>query len=192
MTTLPTRLPAMPPEPGVPDPGPGRFVRHLEIRVERLDGVNAGKLRVSSPQARGWAATVRGPDQLWHAVGQAITEATVAGYSRWKGARYDHDELTAHDDPTEPGREHVLGLDDDLDAARRRVASYAAGAVSRPDVADPADWRPNQDGSWSSPKGRRWRPDTKYVRNMIAKRRRMGLPTSYTEHIAMTGGDEAS
>lgn len=190
MTTSTTGHAAMSPAPGAPEPAGGRFVRHLEIRVERLDGPNAGKLRVSSPQARGWAVTVRGPDQLWHAVSQAITEATIAGYARWQGARYDQDELTAHDDPTEPTRAPVLGLDEDVDAARRRVASYASGAVSRPDVADPADWRPNPDGTWSSPRSaRRWRADSKYVRRVIAKRRRLGLPTTYAEHVAMTGGD---
>lgn len=175
--------------PGSAAPNPGRFVRHLELRVERLDGVNDGKLRVSSPQARGWAATVRGPDQLWHAVERAIVEATVAGYAHWKGARYDHDELTAHDDPTEPGRAPVLGLDVEVDAANRRVPSYATGAVSRPDTHDPADWHPNPDGSWLSPRGKRWRGDSKYVRNVIAKRRRLGLPTSYPEYVAMLGGD---
>lgn len=173
-----------------PDPfHAGRFVRHLDLRVERLDGVNAGKLRVSTPNARGWAVTVRGADQLWRALHLAINEATIAGYARWQGGEYDHDALTEQDDPTEPARQHMLGVDELAErAALRRTPSYSRHSVTRPDTADPADWRPNADGSWRSPKtGRSWRSETQMVRRVLNKRRAMGLPTSYEEYVSMTG-----
>jgi len=178
-------MPATPPDPFAA----GRFVRHLDLRVERLDGENAGKLRVSTPNARGWAVVVRGPDQLWWALQTAVNEATIAGYARWQGGEYDHDALTEQDDPTEPSSQHVLGIDELSErAALRRTPSYSRHSVSRPDVADPADWRPNSDGSWRSPKsGKSWRPETRMVRRVLKKRRVLGLPMSYEEYIEMTG-----
>lgn len=179
----------MPPDPSSDPFATGRFVRHLELRIERLDGDNAGKLKVSTPHARGMAWTVRGADQLWHAVQAAIVETTVAGYARWKGGQYDLDTLTEPDDPTEPPRRPVMELEELVARAERRhTPSYSRHSIARPDQVDPAEWRPNPDGSWCSPRtNKRWRRDTRTVRSVLKKRLEMGLPTTYEEYIAVTG-----
>lgn len=171
----------------------GRFVRHLQLRLERLDGENAGKMRVSSPQARGWAATVLPhPDALWEAIREAFTEATVAGYARWQGAVYDHDALTERDDPTEPKR--ARGRPDPelmlKKSERRAVTSWSRHSVTRPDSVDPADWTPLPDGRWRGPAGRAFRSDALQVVRMLRKRAQLGLALSYDEHVARTGDDD--
>ena len=154
--------------------------RHIELRVERLDG---GRIRVSTPQHRGWAVVVRGPWQLWTAVGQAFTEATVAGYALWKGERPELDALTERDDPTEPPPRKVTSTDElAARAEKRHGRSYAREAITRPDVAPPECWTPNADGTWTSPGvGRRWRADAPHVQRVIAKRAELGLATTYEE-----------
>ncbi len=156
----------------------GKTARHIDLRLQRLDD---GRIRVSTPQARGHAAVVRGPFQLWGAVARCFLEATVAGYATWRGVRYDLDELTDPTDPTEPRRRRPH--------TRREAAgdcsevSYAQGGVVRPDQAHPSEWTPNEDGSWTSRKGRVYR-DPAYIRSIVIKRARMGLSTTYDEWLA--------
>ena len=50
--------------------------RHIQLNLKTLD---SGQVRVSTPQARGWATVARGPDQLWHAVRAAFAQASIAG-----------------------------------------------------------------------------------------------------------------
>lgn len=156
-------------------------VRHFRLHVEVLDD---GRVRLSSPEARGFAVVARGPLQVWSALGQVRNEATVAGYATWRGVRYDLDELTDPADPTEPKRRRPH--------TRREAAgdcsevSYAQGGVVRPDQAHPAEWKPNRDGSWTSPGGRRY-SDPGYIGPLVIKRARMGLPTTYEAWLAEQG-----
>lgn len=161
----------------------GRSARYVELHLQRLDD---GTIRVSSPQARGWAGIAKGPDQLWHKVNQAFREATIAGYAMWHGVRYDLDELTDPTDPTEPHRRRPH-------TRRERTGdcsevSYAQTGVVRPDQAHPSEWTPNPDGSWTSPRGKRYR-DPGYIRPLLVKRARMDLPCTYEDWLAEQGGE---
>jgi hypothetical protein len=153
----------------------------VELQLQRLDD---GRLRVSTPQARGHAVIAKGPDQLWHAVSAAFREATIAGYARWHGVSYDLDALTDPTDPTEPRRRRPH--------TRREVSgdpgevSYGGGAVVRPDQIHPAEWTPNPDGSWTSPRGRVFR-DPRKIASLLIRRGRMGLATSYAEYCDSAG-----
>lgn len=159
----------------------GKTARYVDLRLQRLDD---GRIRVSTPQARGWADTAKGPDQLWHKVMQAFVEATVAGYATWRGVRYDLDELTDPTDPTEPARRRPHTAREA--AGDCSEVSYAQGAIVRPDQAHPAEWTPNPDGSWTSRKGRRY-SDPAYIQSLLIKRGRMGLPTTYEEWLISKG-----
>ncbi|MDN5919394.1 MAG: hypothetical protein L0I76_30570, partial [Pseudonocardia sp.] len=66
--------------------------RHIQLHLKALD---SGRVRVSTPQARGWATVARGPDQLWHAIQQAFQQASIAGQAAWTGTGYGPDRLTA-------------------------------------------------------------------------------------------------
>lgn len=143
----------------MPAPAPTRNqVRALELKIESLPG---GMLRVSTPLARGWAAVARTPVELARAVQGAFVEAQAASYARWKGEAYDLDEAT----DVVPG--------DSLAAA---VRSTEFKHRSRSDIHSPAEWTPLADRHWRAPNGRRYRPDTQIVRNVIAARVRMGIP----------------
>lgn len=152
-------------------------IRHQPRRINIVvDSVPGGKLRVSTPQARGWAVVVRGPDQLARAVGQAFTEAAVASYAKWHAQRYDLDKLTSPDDPTEPA---VTGARGGSVTGRRPVTSeqisYGRRRAVRPDQAHPGHWTPLADGAWQSPAGRRYTSE-RIVGPLVAARIRLGLP----------------
>lgn len=151
---------------------PPRVARRVTVTIDVLDD---GKLRVSTPSARGWAAVVRGPHQTWTALRQALVETQLAGHARWRGGRYDLDALTAADDPTEPRQRPLRSRPSALSGV-----GFGRGAIVRPDQAHPAEWCPNPDGSWTSPKGRTWR-DPARLQSLIEKRARLGLPTCYAD-----------
>ena len=65
--------------------GAGR-VRSVVVRIEALPG---GLMRVSAPDATGWAAAARTPAELARAVTAALTEADIAAYSGARGRVYD-------------------------------------------------------------------------------------------------------
>jgi hypothetical protein len=176
-----------------PDPfAVGRFVRHVQLVFERLDGENAGKMRISSPQARGAAEVVRPhPDALYYAILKMFNEATIAGYAAWQGDLYDQDELTALDDPTEPARSSRVDAEQLAARARSRtVVSWSRHSVSRPDLARLEDWTPLPDGRWMAPKGKPYSGDADQVKRMLRKRAMAGLPVTYEEHAARLGSDE--
>jgi hypothetical protein len=129
-------------------------VRAVEVRMEAMPG---GSLRVSTPQARGWAVVVHTRDELVRAVQRAFTEAQIASYAAWKGESYDLDALTEVDNS------HPL-------TAATRTRSFEVRA--RTDVYNPEDWTQMPDGSWRSPGGRIYGKDTDTVRKVLAKRRR--------------------
>jgi hypothetical protein len=161
---------------------PRRDARYVELQLQRLDD---GRLRVSTPQARGHATIAKGPDQLWHAVAAAFREATIAGYAMFHGVPYDLDALTDPTDPTEPKRRRPR--------TRREVngdaseVSYGHLAAVRPDQIHPAEFTPNPDGSWTSGRSGRTFRDPKKIQSLIIRRARMGLPTSYQEYCDSVG-----
>lgn len=160
-------------------PYPATAGRLPATRVARrvtvvLDVLADGKVRVSTPSARGWAKVARGPYETWTALRQAMVEAQRAGHARWAGGRYDLDALTAADDPTEP-RQRPLGR-----VSARHGVGFGRGAVVRPDQAHPSEWTPNPDGTWTSPRGRTWR-DPARIESLVTKRGQLGLPTCYAD-----------
>jgi hypothetical protein len=138
-------------------PAPAHRVRSLDIR---LDVMPDGGMRVSTPQARGWAVVASGPRQLLGALQEAFTEAQVAAYSRWKGEPYELDALTEVDN-TDP-----LATTRQWQAPRDRT--------QRTDVPSPADWTQMHDGRWRSPGGRFYRDDCETVKKVLRKRRMLG------------------
>ncbi len=60
--------------------------RSVVLRIEALPG---GLMRVSAPDATGWAAAARTPAELARAVTAALTEADIAAYSGARGRVYD-------------------------------------------------------------------------------------------------------
>lgn len=144
-------------------------VREVTLRVESLPD---GGLRVSTAQARGWAMVARNERELNRAVSAAFTEAQVAAYSRWRGERYDLDELTepVAGDPMAPERS----------PARRRRNGHEVGwgrNQRRPDAHSPEDWVKLPDGRWQSPGGKSWSADSALVQRVVARRQQFNLPT---------------
>lgn len=144
-------------------------VRTIDLKLETMPD---GKLRISTPTARGWAAVAANPTELVRAVKDAFTEAQIAAHARWKGTEYDLDALTAAlpGDPMAPPR-----------ARRSRRTPGAPGVgwkrgQQRPDTYNPADWTRCEDGRWRSPAGRHYQPSNPVVGKVIAARRRLGLP----------------
>ena len=140
-----------------PASAPTGVLRHLQLHVKILD---SGALVVSTPQARERADTVRGPEQLWSAVQMAMVRARMAGHAQW----------------CQPApQEQVPRL--------REGVSWSKHAAARPDVTDTAAWTPLPDGSWLSPGGKRYR-SMRLIAGIVARRERLGLPTSYEAEVA--------
>lgn len=144
-------------------------VRTLDVRVERLDD---GKMRVSTPSARGWAAVANNHAQLADCVRQAFTEAQIAAYARWRGERTELDALTdpVRGDALAPPRARVR-------RARNPSPIGWGRNQQRPDLADPGEWKKMPDGRWESPGGKLYRPETLMVRRVLERRRVAGLST---------------
>lgn len=154
---------------GVNGPLPGAApvrnqTRAALVRVESLPG---GRLRLSSPQARGWAAVVSTRDELVRAIGQAFTEVQVASYAAWRGEPYDLDAMTLVDDQ-DPLAASAVAVD---------MTGTTKRNVRRSDVHKVTDWKPIGNGKWRSPSGREYREETQAVQAVLAKRRAMGLGT---------------
>jgi hypothetical protein len=154
---------------GLRGPAPvAHQVREVSLRVEALGG---GRLRVSTPAARGWAKVVSTRDQLTQAVSEAFVEAQIASHSAWRGERYDLDDLTEPltNDPMAPVRPK----------ARRPINTGRTGwgrNQQRPDMQSPEDWTKLPDGRWQSPGGKHWGPETLMVQRVVARRVKFNLP----------------
>ena len=148
--------------PALPGPAPVRNQsRAALLRMESLPG---GRLRISSPQARGWAVVASTRDELVRAIAQAFTEVQVASYAAWRGEPYDLDALTMPDE-TDP-----------LAASAATISMGEAQRRSRrSDVHEATDWTPLGNGKWRSPTGRVYREWTQQVQRVLAKRRALGL-----------------
>jgi hypothetical protein len=135
-------------------------VHTIALQVEAL---GSGRLRLSSPHARGWAATVTTPHELALAVQQAYTEVAVASYARARGEAYDLDALTTR----VPGDALAEGKQ-----GRKRTQRTV-----RRKSHNPADWSRMEDGRWLSPAGRAYREDSRVAQDVVARRKERGLPT---------------
>jgi hypothetical protein len=156
----------------------GHQVRSITVRVEQLAG---GKLRISTPTARGWAAVAGNQPELARAIAGAFTEAQVAAYARWRGTQYDLDALTAHvpGDPLagkKPERKSAKGNK----RAPRTGEGWSYGQ-QRPDVHLPNEWTEQPDGRWRSPSGRMYRHDAAQV---VRVRRRLAQETPPAAKVA--------
>lgn len=136
----------------------GHQVRALSLRVEPLP---SGGVRVSSPQARGWAAVARTPHELARVLQMAFTEVEVATYASFKGELYDLDGMTDVD-PTDP-------------STALPTPTRARNRITRTDARNPADWKRLEDGRWRSPGGRAYGNDTQLVQRVRANRRALGI-----------------
>jgi hypothetical protein len=134
-------------------------VRSVNVRLDVMPG---GGMRVSTPDARGWAVVASGPRQLLDALAGAFTEAQVASYARWKGETYELDALTEVDN-TDP-------------LATTRQWRRRRGRIARSDAHNAAEWTRLEDGRWRAPGGRVYRQDCDVVRKVRAKRRMLGEP----------------
>jgi hypothetical protein len=134
-------------------------VRAIALQVETLD---SGRLRISSPHARGWATTAATPSQLFAAIQDAYTEVQIAAYARAQGKTYDLDQMTTR----VPGDALADGS-----PAREKVVRR-----TRRKSHDPANWTRMDDGRWRSPTGRAYREDSRVVQDVITRRRERDLP----------------
>jgi hypothetical protein len=139
--------------------------RVISVQVEQLAD---GSLRLSTPHARGWAAVAHDPVQLARGLEAAFLETSVAAYSRARREPYDLDALTSH----QPG-------DPLADRPQQRVRSRnpARRAAHSPAAWEKVTMEDKSGAMWRSPGGRLYREDTQAVRNVVAKRRGMGLST---------------
>lgn len=132
-------------------------VRTINLVLETLPD---GRLRVSTPLARGWAAVASNQGELVRAVQAAFTEVQLASYARWKGETYELDEMTE------------VVADDPLAAPTRTM--HFSNRMVRSDIHHPADWQPLSDGTWRSPKGRIYQADSQAVQRVRAKLHLLG------------------
>lgn len=138
-------------------PAVAHQARRVSLVVEQVDG----GLRVSSPQARGWAAVARNQRELLAAIQCAFTEVQVASYAAWKGEVYDLDALT-----------DVVPGDPDTELRQR---PRRRDRTVRSDIRHPSEWARLDDGRWRSPAGRIFREDTPMVQRVIENRRLLGI-----------------
>lgn len=133
----------------------------ISLMVEQLPD---GRMRLSSPQARGWAWAASTPRQLAEGLHHAFREVQVASYAHGKGEAYDLDALTEH----RPG--------DALAGAPQRRPRRLGGNASY----NPADWQKTATASgevrWRSPSGRLYRSDSQHAERLVAKRVELNLP----------------
>lgn len=156
----------MRPQPFEQNSTPVHQPRTIPLQVETLPD---GRFRLSTPVARGWAAVASDPRQLFMAVRSAFTEVAVASYARAHREPYDLDRLTTH-------------IPNDPLAGTRQSRVPGARPAGRRKAYNPHDWvKLDAQGTgetfWQSPSGRRYRADTKVVRNVVLRRAELGLET---------------
>lgn len=148
-------------------PGVGHQVRSIPIQVEQLPD---GKYRVSTPLARGWAMVGRSPQEVGRAIASAFVEAQCAAYARWRGQRYELDDLTepVHGDPMAPPRRPI----------RMRTNRENVGwgrNQDRPDQHPIEAWERLPNGRLRSPGGLTYPPDSLVGQRVLARAARMGI-----------------
>lgn len=139
-------------------PPPAPVIRTISLTVEAMAD---GRVRFSSPQARGWASVARTPHELRRGLDAAFQEVGRASVARATGQRYDLDGMTMH----VPG-----------DALAGRPQSRPRGPARQHRGAYyPEEWTKMEDGRWRSPGGRAYRADSTQVKHVIRKRIERGL-----------------
>lgn len=132
-----------------PAPTP-RQVREMTVRIREVE---PGVLQLFTPFGYR-SGLARNPMQLAAIVASAFIENQVHAYSTWRQREYD----LATEKPDRP--------------RPRRPARRG----HRVDVHDPRDWKVDDEGRWIDPGlGKRWRPDTQMVRQVMARRADLGL-----------------
>lgn len=148
-------------------PGVAHQVRAVTVRVEQLAD---GRWRLSTPSARGWAAVGRSPNEIGRAVASAFVEAQCAAYARWRGERYDLDDMTevVHGDPMAPPQRPVR--------PRTNRGNVGWGRnQDRPDQHPVERWERMPDGRLRSPAGHVYRPDSVIGQRVLARAQRSGI-----------------
>lgn len=155
-------------------------VRSINVRVDQLPD---GRLRISTPTARGWAAVASTQPELARAIQGAFTEAQVAAYARWRGTRYDLDAMTAHvpGDALAGGKPQRKSAKGNSNKRAPRAGEGWSYGQQRPDVHLPTEWTEQPDGRWRSPSGRMYRPDAAQV---VRVRRRLEQTTAPQAKVA--------
>lgn len=141
-----------------------RQVRHVVLKVEQLDD---GTWRFTSPRMPGWGAAARHAGEVTAVIRRSFTEAQAAAYSQWRGTAYDVSTVV----PTE--------------APLYRRSRPRARSKRRCDVYDPAAWQlTDQTRSvpgrgdvplWMSPSGHLYPESTQAVARVMAAREQVGL-----------------
>lgn len=128
-----------------------RQARRVTVHIEQVE---PGVMQLSTPF--GWKSPLaRNPLQLAALVASAFVETQVHAYSTWRQREYD----LATEKPEQP-------------KPKRRPVRRG----HRPDTYDPLDWRVAEDGRWIDPgSGRRWRPETQMVQQVMKQREKRGL-----------------
>lgn len=144
------------------------------LTVERTTG---GGVRVTCPDAPGWAAVARTPVELARALAEGWREAAVAAYAARQGERYD---LAIHDQAAEEVSASGRQLPADAEERAAMLETLSCSVVPRPAedrgaAHDPLAWSPLPDGRWVSPSGRRYRSDAQVVQRIVEKRAAMGV-----------------
>lgn len=139
-------------------PPPAPVVRTISLTVEAMAD---GRIRISTPQARGWAHAGKTAHELMRGLQEAFQEVGRASVARASGQRYDLDTMTMH----------VRG---DTLAGRPQSRPRAAPKQHR-GAYYPEEWTKMEDGRWRSPTGRAYRADSTQVQHVIKKRIERGL-----------------
>ena len=131
--------------PPAQEPHPLMPAFHPGRMVLLIERGEPGSLLVSCPHLPGWRATSRSPEALARLLDSAWQEHAIRAYANSRGEEYDLTHLADDEPAPRPRRPVVRG-----------------------------DWREQDDGSWLSPAGHRYPPDTAVVRKVRAKREGAG------------------
>jgi hypothetical protein len=125
-----------------------------------------GALRFTTPLTPGWAMVATCPAEVPLAIERAWCEASIAAYARLRGVLYDLAETEEVVPPeayarTRPHPGETPTEEDRL--ARRRRTKH-------PQTHDPECWVELSDGSYRSPRGRNYGPQTRVASAVRAAR----------------------
>lgn len=141
-----------------------RQVRHVVLKVEQLED---GTWRFTSPRMPGWGAAARHAGEVTAAIRRSFTEAQAAAYSQWRGTAYDVSTVVSTEAPL------------------YRRSRPRARSKRRCDVYDPAAWVLTDQTRlvagrgevplWMSPSGHLYPESTQAVSRVMAARESVGL-----------------
>lgn len=128
--------------------------RQVRTAALRLDAHPDGTYVLTCPSARGWQAVIRTNRDAGDALHDALVEAQLAAYARAHGQVYDHDAMT------------------DVDPDDPRTQTATSGSRHLKGTRVSPGWEEQEDGTWRSPKGRVYGPETQVVQRVLSARRR--------------------